>query len=121
MRPFLAAGLVLLGVRAVGGAEATAVAQEPAGFFGRFVANHLTIGARVTYFWLKDTRRSGPNGLDNLNQAGNFLGLWGLDAQQHYFPNPFVEYRVISGFGPGSLTTRPVPRRWTGPITPRGS
>jgi opacity protein-like surface antigen len=102
MRLFLAAGFVLLGVRAGLAADAAAAAQEPSGFFGRFVANHLTIGARVTYFWLKDTRRSGPNGLDNLNQDGNFLGsLWGLDAQQHYFPNPFVEYRVISGFGAG--------------------
>jgi opacity protein-like surface antigen len=102
MRLLLAAGLVLLGVRAGDAADATAAAQEPSGFFGRFVANHLTIGARVSYFWLQDTRRSSANGYDNLNQAGNFLGsLWGLDAQQHYFPNPFVEYRVISGFGAG--------------------
>jgi opacity protein-like surface antigen len=102
MRLLLAAGLVLLGVRASHAAEATVAADEPSGFFGRFVATHLTIGARATHFWLKDTRRSGPNGLDNLNQAGNFLGsLWGLDAQQHYFPNPFLEYRVISAFGAG--------------------
>ncbi len=102
MRLLVAAGLVLLGARAGDAAEATADNDEPSGFFGRFVATHLTIGARVTHFWLEDTRRSSANGYDNLNQAGNFLGsLWGLDAQQHYFPNPFVEYRVLSGFGAG--------------------
>jgi opacity protein-like surface antigen len=102
MRLLLAAGLVLLGLRAGEAAEPTVPSDEPSGFFARFVRTHLTIGARVSRFWLEDTRRSSANGYDNLNQAGNFLGsLWGLDAQQHYFPNPFMEYRVTSGFGAG--------------------
>jgi hypothetical protein len=66
------------------------------------VANRLSIGARMTHFWLEDDRRATDHGYDNLNLAGNFLGsLWGLDARQHYFPNPFLEYRVVSAFGVG--------------------
>ncbi|HXB57526.1 MAG TPA: hypothetical protein VN461_22380 [Vicinamibacteria bacterium] len=102
MRVFVVAGVILLGARAGVAAEETAAADGQPGFFGRWVANRLTTGARVTHFWLQDTRRSDANGYDNLNQTGNFLGsLWGLDAQQHYFPNPFVEYRIISAFGAG--------------------
>jgi opacity protein-like surface antigen len=72
------------------------------GLSPEWVASRLSIGARVITFWLKDTRRSGENGYDNANLEGNFLGsLWGLDAQQHYFPNSFLEYRVVSSFGVG--------------------
>jgi hypothetical protein len=50
-----------------------------------------------------DTRRSDADGYDNHNLSGNFLGsLWGLDAQQHYFPNPYFEYRLFSGVGVGA-------------------
>jgi opacity protein-like surface antigen len=102
MRVFLAAGIMLLGARTGVAAEVTGAADEKPGFFGRWIVNRLTIGARITQFWLEDTRRSDANGFDNLNLTGNFLGsLWGLDARQHYFPNPFVEYRVISAFGVG--------------------
>ena len=56
----------------------------------------------MTHFWLEDTRRSTAHGYDNANRAGNFLGsLWGLDAQQHYLPSVFAEYRVVSSFGAG--------------------
>jgi opacity protein-like surface antigen len=69
---------------------------------GGWIATRLSIGTRFTYYWLEETRRSGENGYDNGNLSGNFLGsLWGLDAQQHYFPNPYIEYRVVSGFGIG--------------------
>jgi opacity protein-like surface antigen len=77
-------------------------AEGHPGFAGRWIATRLSIGARFSRFWLDDTRRSGPNGYDNSNLEGNFLGsLWGLDAQQHAFPSPYVEYRVVSGFGLG--------------------
>jgi hypothetical protein len=69
---------------------------------GGWISNRLSLGANFTYYQLEETRRSGENGYDNGNLSGNFLGsLWGLDAQQHYFPNPYVEYRVVSRFGIG--------------------
>jgi long-subunit fatty acid transport protein len=38
----------------------------------------------------------------NGNLQDNFLGsLWGLDAVQHYFPNPYLEYRIASIVGVG--------------------
>ena len=77
---------------------------EPASSFGhRWISTRLVVGARFTYYWLEDSRRAGENGYDNGNLEGNFLGsLWGLDAQQHYFPNPYLEYRVVSGVGIGA-------------------
>ena len=86
----------------------TAASAEPApaathrGFGERWIGTRLSIGARFTCFWLQDTRRSGENGYDNSNLEGNFLGsLWGLDARQHAFPSPYLEYRVASGLGVG--------------------
>ena len=71
---------------------------------GGWISTRLSLGASFTYYWLEDTRRSGEHGYDNGNLSGNFLGsLWGLDAQQHYFPNPYMEYRVVSGFGIGVM------------------
>jgi opacity protein-like surface antigen len=71
---------------------------------GGWISTRLSVGARFTYYWLEETRRSGENGYDNSDLSGNFLGsLWGLDAQQHYFPNPYLEYRVASGFGIGVM------------------
>jgi opacity protein-like surface antigen len=97
--PALVIGLVLVG-RAAGAVEA--VSDEGSGFFGRWVARHLSVGFHVAEFRLEDTRRSTDHGFDNTNVTGNFLGsLWGLDAEQHYFPNPFLEYRVVSSFGLG--------------------
>ena len=98
--------LALLLVAAVGGAATAGRAAEtttPSTSVGqRWLANRLSLGARWTRFWLEDTRRSGDQGYDNANLAGNFLGsLWGLDARQHYVPSPFLEYRVVSSVGVG--------------------
>ena len=90
-------------------ASAAACAEVPEtpagghrGFAERWIATRLSVGARFTYFWLQDTRRAGENGYENSNLDGNFLGsLWGLDAQPHAFPSPYLEYRVVSGFGLG--------------------
>jgi hypothetical protein len=71
---------------------------------GGWISTRLSLGASFTHYRLEETRRSGANGYDNANLSGNFLGsLWGLDAQQHYFPNPYLEYRLVSGFGVGVL------------------
>jgi len=68
------------------------------------VSTRLSIGARFTHYRLEESRRSGPNGYDNGNLSGNFLGsLWGIDAEQHYFPNPYIEYQVLSGVGVGVM------------------
>ncbi len=68
----------------------------------RLLSGRLRLGLRFTHFWLEDTRRSGPDGYDNANHAGNFLGsLWGLDARQRSWPSPFLEYRVVASFGAG--------------------
>ena len=81
-----------------------APADSGSGSGGGWISTRLSVGARFTYYWLEETRRSGENGYDNGNLSGNFLGsLWGLDAQQHYFPNPYFEYRVSSGFGIGAM------------------
>jgi len=72
------------------------------GLFSQWVAKHLSVGLHVTRFWLEETRRPTDHGYDNTNIQGNFLGsLWGIDEKQHYFPNPFVEYRFVSSFGLG--------------------
>ena len=94
--------IVLLASAAASAEEAPTAAESHPGFGERWIATRLSIGARFSYFWLEDTRRSGENGYENSNLEGNFLGsLWGLDAQQHYFPSPYLEYRVASGFGLG--------------------
>jgi hypothetical protein len=68
----------------------------------RLLSDRLVLGLRFAHFWLEDTRRSEPNGYDNNNHAGNFLGsLWGLDARQRSWPSPFLEYRVVGAFGAG--------------------
>lgn len=64
--------------------------------------DRLVVGVRLSHRWLEDSRRYGENGLDNHNTGVNFLGsLWGLDPLQRYVPAPFVEYRVVHGFGAG--------------------
>ena len=71
---------------------------------GGWISTRLLLGASFTNYALEETRRSGENGYDNGNLSGNFLGsLWGLDAQQHYFPNPYLEYRIVSGIGVGVM------------------
>jgi hypothetical protein len=91
------AGTVLASPAAVQPADAA----EPS-LGKRFVAGRLSVGGRFNYYRLEDSRRAGEDGYDNGNLAGNFLGtLWGLDAQQHYFPNPYLEYRLVSGLGVG--------------------
>jgi hypothetical protein len=95
-------GSVDRSVRAGVSADPVPALHRQTGFVGRWVANHLLIGASLTHFWLEDTRRATDHGYDNENLTGNFLGsLWGLDAQQHYFPDPSLEYRIISSFGVG--------------------
>jgi hypothetical protein len=82
----LVVAVALLGARSAGADE----------------VSRLLVGLRLTHFWLEDTRRSSELGYDNANLTGNFLGsLWGLDAQQHVLPSPYVEYRVVSSFGAG--------------------
>ncbi len=62
----------------------------------------LSVGLRFDHFWLEESRRPGPNGLDNGNLTTNFLGsLWGLDSQQSYVPSPFVEYRAVRNLAIG--------------------
>ena len=84
-------------------ADESGPSPEAESSFGRkWISTRLLIGARFTHYWLEDSRRAGENGYDNGNLEGNFLGsLWGLDAEQHYFPNPYLEYRVVSGVGVG--------------------
>ncbi len=102
MRGLLVLGAILQAARPGASEEAAATPGGRSGFLGRFVADHLSIGVHMTHFWLQDTRRADAQGYDNENLTGNFLGsLWGLDAKQHYFPNPFLEYRVVSSFGVG--------------------
>ena len=96
----LVAALPLLGLVQLG-APAAAGADEP-GLLHRIVAGRLSIGVRSSLVHLEDTRRYGPDGLDNANLGTNFLGsLWGLDAEQRPLPLPFLEYRVVSRFGAG--------------------
>jgi hypothetical protein len=83
--------------------EAQTNAGPSKGFWGSWIANRLSIGGDWTHFSLDDTRRYSANGLDNYNITGNFLGsLWGLDAKQHGWPSPFLEYRVFRAFGLGA-------------------
>jgi hypothetical protein len=71
-------------------------------FLTRSVSGRLTLGVRATHSWLSEDRRSGPNGYDNANRSGNFLGsLWGLDVRQSYVAKPFLEYRLVRAFGIG--------------------
>jgi len=84
-------------------ADEVAGPGERPGFLARSVSGRLTIGVRASYAWLENDRRSGPNGYDNDNRTGNFLGsLWGLDPKQSYVPLPVAEYRIVSAFGIGA-------------------
>lgn len=66
------------------------------------MGGRLTIGLRLSRWWLEDSRRYGENGLDNRN-PDNFLGsLWGLDPKRGWIPLPLVEYRVVSVVGLGA-------------------
>ena len=94
-------GLMLVSVAAE---VRAAPADSGSASAGGWISTRLSVGARFTYYRLEETRRSGENGYDNGNLSGNFLGsLWGLDAQQHYIPNPYLEYRVLSGLGIGVM------------------
>jgi opacity protein-like surface antigen len=96
----LAAALLLAGRSGAEDVDAGAGAKQR--FVARSVGGRLTLGVRFTHTWLVEDRRAGPNGYDNSNKRGNFLGsLWGLDAQQQYVPLPLVEYRVVRTFGVG--------------------
>jgi opacity protein-like surface antigen len=103
MLPCILGAALLLAAPATASDEVGSSSPAPASGFGqKWISTRLAVGARFTYYRLEDSRRAGENGYDNGNTEGNFLGsLWGLDAQQHYFPNPYVEYRVVSGVGVG--------------------
>ena len=103
LRACLAVSILVLSPVGIPAGESPTPPPKDSGFVRSWVATRLSLGARVTFFWLQDTRRSSNTGFDNANLTGNFLGsLWGLDGKQHYFPNPFLEYRVISSFGVGA-------------------
>ena len=103
LRSICATSTLLQVLSVSAGAEEASGPGEGASSFGKkWIATRLSIGARFTYYWLEETRRSSESGYDNGNLDGNFLGsLWGLDTEQHYFPNPYLEYRVVSAFGIG--------------------
>jgi opacity protein-like surface antigen len=83
-------------------ADATPPSTNDRSLVGKIVGNRLSVGVRVSHWWLEDSRRYGENGLDNQN-PGNFVGsLWGLDAKQGWVPLPFVEYRIVSVVGVGA-------------------
>jgi opacity protein-like surface antigen len=99
--PLLAIGLLLASPGAA--QEPAKDAGSPPGFLARTTKGRLLAGARIPHSWLAEDRRSGPNGYDNSNKKGNFLGsLWGLDPQQSWVPYPYVEYRVVAAFGLGA-------------------
>lgn len=101
-RVILGASLLLAASAVARGDQAGQSPAPASGFVQKWISTRLVVGARFTYYWLEDSRRAGENGYDNGNLEGNFLGsLWGLDAQQHIFPNPYLEYRVVSGLGLG--------------------
>lgn len=102
MRVIICAALAVLAGAAPTPASEVARPEHAVSAGPKWLSTRLTIGARFTYFWLEDARRSGENGPDNGNTDINFLGsLWGLDADQHYFPNPYIEYRIAGGVGIG--------------------
>jgi opacity protein-like surface antigen len=85
-----------------GAEQAVPTVEARPSLLARSVSGRLTLGIGVSHSWLEDDRRSGPDGYDNANRSGNFLGsLWGLDPKQSYLPNPFLEYRIVSAFGLG--------------------
>ena len=85
-----------------GGIAEAASPGMPSGFFDHWIRGRLAIVADWTRFSLADSRRLTDHGLNNKNRA-NFLGsLWGLEARQHYFPDPSLEYRIVSVFGLGA-------------------
>jgi opacity protein-like surface antigen len=91
----LAMGLLTCGAAAAEGDDSGATHQD-------WPASRLSAGLRIDHFWLEESRRPGPNGLDNGNLATNFLGsLWGLDPRQSYVPSPFVECRAFKGLAVG--------------------
>ncbi|MDY0150499.1 MAG: hypothetical protein RBT03_10500 [Kiritimatiellia bacterium] len=62
----------------------------------------LKLGARLHYFTLKDTRRRGPNGLDNNAIRINFIGsVWGLEEIQDHVPRLYAQYLAMPYFGVG--------------------
>jgi opacity protein-like surface antigen len=100
--PALALAAVLVSAGRGGAEEVDSGAGAKQGVLARSVAGRLTLGVRFNHTWLVEDRRAGPNGYDNRNKKGNFLGsLWGLDAQPQYVPLPLVEYRVVRTFGAG--------------------
>ncbi len=100
-RPTRLLALLLVGLPLLGVAS-PAACDEP-GLLHRLLADRLTLGVRSSWVRLEDTRRYNPYGvLDNTYDSGNFLGsLWGVDPRQQYLPLPFLEYRIVSGFGAG--------------------
>lgn len=96
------AGSVILTMTLPVVATSSAESDGPPAAYHDGQARRISVGLRLDHFWLEESRRPGPNGLDNANLTTNFLGsLWGLDSQQSYVPSPFVEYRVFRGLAVG--------------------
>lgn len=99
----LAVALLIVSV-SVTADEAAAPPERTSSFGKKWISTRVSVGARFTYYWLEDARRCADGVCNNSDITGNFLGsLWGLEAQQHYFPNPYLEYRVVSAFGVGVM------------------
>lgn len=70
------------------------------------ISNRLTLGARVCFFALDETRRRGENGLRNENGfAGNhvnYIGsLWGLEEIQDPIPRLYLQWTCCRYLGLG--------------------
>ena len=63
------------------------------------IHDQLEVGARITYFQLKDDERGIRN---NWDLQRNFIGsIWGLEEKQSYIPKPYVQYAIIKYAGVG--------------------
>lgn len=102
-----AAGLILRGITAgVATAQAAPTARMTpyASYAPLPVFKHFELGVRCSRSELLDTRRQGPNGLDNANWEGhiNYVGsLWGLDEIQDYLPRLYVQFALNPYTGAG--------------------
>lgn len=101
----IVAGIVVAIISPSASAEtADATTRGSAGLVRRATDGRLSLGLRWSRLWLDDSRRYGPDGLDNRSgNAVNFLGsIWGLDPVRRSLPSPYVEYRVWSVLGVGA-------------------
>lgn len=77
------------------------VASQQNGF-ASWLDGRLEIGARIQYYNLQDSRRPGPDGLNNNNLQVNYIGsVWGLEEIQDYVPRFYAQYLATPYFGVG--------------------